>query len=183
MNSPTQQSTDTFAILVRLVLLVRAVIDKCFAILSSMALLAIAGVVLLQVIARFMLPSSPVWTEELSRYLFIYLIVLSSGLIIRDDRHVRLELFQGFLSPASKRWYNIICHALTAAFAIYLIDPAMKYAQVGQWQMSPTLSMPMYWVFLSVLVFFCLTAFYSVLGMVLELLNATPAASSSEGDE
>lgn len=172
MNAPASTSTLTAKITATL-LMIRAIVDKCFAILASVSLLAIAAVVLLQVIARFMLPSSPVWTEELSRYLFIYLIVLSSGLVIRDDRHVRLELFQGLMSPFSKHIYNFVCHLLTAGFALYLIQFSMQYAQIGQWQMSPTLEIPMYWIFLSVTVFFYLTAFYSVLGAILELLSLT----------
>ncbi|MBM6550685.1 TRAP transporter small permease [Marinomonas ostreistagni] len=172
MNAPASKSSFV-ATITSVLLTLRGVIDKCFATLACVSLLAIAAVVLLQVVARFMLPSSPVWTEELSRYLFIYLIVLSSGLVIRDDRHVRLELFQGLLSPALKRAYVLICHALTGAFAAYLIPFALQYAQIGQWQMSPTLEMPMYWVFISVTIFFALTAFYSALGFVLELLSPT----------
>lgn len=58
------------------------VIDCVFAVLSSAGLLAIAAVVLLQVVARVALPSAPVWTEELSRYLFIHMIAISSGLVL-----------------------------------------------------------------------------------------------------
>ncbi|WP_067093768.1 TRAP transporter small permease [Marinomonas atlantica] len=172
MNASASTTTLTVKA-TSLLLAIRTVIDKCFAILASASLLAIAAVVLLQVISRFMLPTSPVWTEELSRYLFIYLIVLSSGLVIRDDRHVRLELFQGFLNPFWKRLYTVACHVLTAAFALYLIPFSMQYAQIGKWQMSPTLEMPMLWVFISVTIFFYLTAFYSVLGAILELLSST----------
>lgn len=170
MSAPIS-SNCTFGKVTTILLSIRAVIDKVFAILASASLLAIAAVVLLQVVSRFLLPTSPVWTEELSRYLFIYLIVLSSGLVIRDDRHVRLELFQGLLSPKLKSVYTLVCHVLTAAFAIYLIPFSKQYAQIGQWQMSPTLEIPMYWVFLSVTIFFCLTAVYSVLGALLELLS------------
>lgn len=170
MNAPASNRSLATA-LTSILLSIRGVVDKCFAVLACTSLLAIAAVVLLQVFARFMLPSSPVWTEELSRYLFIYLIVLSSGLVIRDDRHVRLELFQGLLTPRLKRAYVLVCHLLTTGFAAYLIPFSLQYAQIGQWQMSPILMIPMYWVFLSVTIFFCLTAFYSALGFILELLS------------
>ncbi len=141
-------------------------IDRLFGILAITALLAIAAVVTLQVVARFTLPSSPVWTEELSRYLFIYLIVLSSGLVIRQNRHVRLELFQHAMSPSYQAAYQAFCHLLTGAFAAYILPYAWKYAMIGRWQTSPALEVPMVWIFLSMVVFFALTVVYSTLGAI-----------------
>jgi TRAP-type C4-dicarboxylate transport system permease small subunit len=141
-------------------------IDRLFALLAIITLLAIAAVVMLQVVSRFTLPSSPVWTEELSRYLFIYLIVLSSGLVIRQNRHVRLELFQHALSPRYQAVYQALCHLLTGAFAAYILPYAWTYAMIGRWQTSPALEVPMVWIFLSMVVFFALTVVYSTLGAI-----------------
>ncbi|PYF80462.1 MULTISPECIES: TRAP transporter small permease [Marinomonas] len=145
--------------------------DWVFSVLAVSALLAIAAVVVLQVFSRFLLPSSPIWTEELSRYLFVYLIVMGSGLVIRHNRHVRLELFQGALNRFWNKVYQIFCHLLAGSFAIYILPYAIKYAQVGRWQTSPALEVPMYWAFLSVSFFFALTAFYSFMSVVLVLLD------------
>ena len=142
-----------------------------FSVLAVSALLAIAAVVILQVVSRFLLPSSPIWTEELSRYLFVYLVVMGSGLVISHNRHVRLELFQGALNRFWTKFYLIFCHLLAGGFAIYILPYAIKYAQIGRWQTSPALEVPMYWAFLSVTFFFALTAFYSVMSALLVLLE------------
>jgi TRAP-type C4-dicarboxylate transport system permease small subunit len=39
---------------------------------AVLSLLGIVVVVLFQIFARYALPQAPVWTEELSRFLFIY---------------------------------------------------------------------------------------------------------------
>jgi TRAP-type transport system small permease protein len=142
-----------------------------FSVLAVSALLAIAAVVILQVVSRFLLPSSPIWTEELSRYLFVYLVVMGSGLVISHNRHVRLELFQGALNRFWTKFYLIFCHLLAGGFAIYILPYAIKYAQIGRWQTSPALEVPMYWAFLSVTFFFALTAFYSFMSVLLVLLE------------
>lgn len=147
------------------------IIDGVFATLAVSTLLAIALVVMIQVVSRFMLPSSPIWTEELSRYLFIYLIVFSSGLVIRHNRHVRLELFHWALSPVWQKVYQVFCHVLIGGFAYYILPYAMKYALIGRWQTSPTLEIPMSWVFMSVYLFFCLTLFYSIVSTLFILLD------------
>ncbi|MEX1216457.1 TRAP transporter small permease [Saccharospirillum sp.] len=146
-------------------------LDGIFAVLAVSALLAIAVVVIIQIVSRFLLPTSPIWTEELSRYLFIYLIVMSSGLIVRKNLHVRLELFQSALSPFWGKVYDIFCHLMVGGFALYILPYSIKYAQIGRWQTSPALEVPMYWSFLSVCFFFALTAFYSFVCIVLLFLE------------
>ncbi|AEF53100.1 TRAP transporter small permease [Marinomonas posidonica] len=147
------------------------VVDWLFSVLAVSALLAIIVVVLIQVFSRFLLPSSPIWTEELSRYLFIYLIVMGSGLVIRQNRHVRLELFQSSLNRFWYKAYQVFCHLLAGGFAVYIFPYAIKYAEIGRWQTSPALEVPMYWAFLSVSFFFMLTALYSVTSVLLILLE------------
>lgn len=167
-NTPQNNVAHKFKYIIRALL---NIVDRVFAVLAISALLGIIAVVLLQVISRFLLPSSPIWTEELSRYLFIYLIVLSSGLVISQNRHVRLELFQAALNPILTKVYHIFCHVLAGSFALYILPYAIKYAQIGRWQTSPALEVPMYWAFLSVSFFFALTAFYSFMSILLVLLD------------
>jgi TRAP-type C4-dicarboxylate transport system permease small subunit len=155
----------------RAIKLILHITDRLFALLSVLALLAIVAVVILQVFSRFLLPSSPIWTEELSRYLFIYLIVMGSGLVISKNQHVRLELFQSALNATWTKVYQLFCHLLAGGFSIYILPYAYKYAQVGRWQTSPALEVPMYWAFLSVSFFFALTAFYSLMSAMLVLLE------------
>jgi len=175
-NKPQNNMTYKIECIVRSFL---SIVDRVFALLAISALLGIIAVVLLQVVSRFMLPSSPIWTEELSRYLFIYLIVLSSGLVISQNRHVRLELFQAALNPVWTKIYHIFCHLLAGSFALYILPYAIKYAQIGRWQTSPALEVPMYWAFLSVSFFFALTAFYSFMSVLLILLDRDNQGVSS----
>lgn len=167
-KSPQRMDLMTFLLCLKWIV---RIIDGVFATLAVSTLLAIALVVMIQVVSRFMLPSSPIWTEELSRYLFIYLIVFSSGLVIRHNRHVRLELFHWALSPVWQKVYQVFCHVLIGGFAYYILPYAMKYALIGRWQTSPTLEIPMSWVFMSVYLFFCLTLFYSIVSTLFILLD------------
>lgn len=139
-------------------------LDRLFGGLACVAMVAIMLVVLLQIVARYALPQAPAWTEELSRYLFAYAVVLASGSLIIRNRHIKLELFQHRLSRRAKAIYSIICHLLIAAFAIYLLSHAWNYAKVGRFQTSPTLGIKMTWIFASAVVFFSLTSLCSVLG-------------------
>lgn len=130
---------------------------------AILALAAIALVVLYQVVARYALPKSPVWTEELSRYLFIYCITLASSAVVLTGRHVRLELFDGRLSSKWKLIYSVVCHVLVAVFCILLVNEAWKYTMIGDRKTSPTLGIKMSWVFASTFIFFILVSFSCIL--------------------
>lgn len=154
-------------------------LDRVFLVLASLALLGLAGVVVLQVVARLALPSSPAWTEELSRYLFIYMVALSSGLVLRRNQHVNVELFQQFLGPRGQLAYRgLVCLAV-GGFAALMVPYAWQFAQIGAFQTSPTLRVPMRYVFLSTVFLFGLTALYAVIGLI-ESAVAIARASSHQ---
>ena len=140
--------------------------DRVFAALAVGAFIAIIAVVLLQVVSRYALPQSPPWTEEASRYLFVYLVVLPSGLVIARNRHVRLELFHERLSPRWTAAYHVTVHVLVGTFAAYALPFSWQYASIGQMQTSPALGLPMVYVFASTVLFFALVVLYSIVGSV-----------------
>ncbi|MDI5933483.1 TRAP transporter small permease [Halomonas kalidii] len=147
-------------------------VDTLFTILAVLALLAIAGTVLLQIAARLFLPFSLAWTEELSRYLFIYMVALSVGVVLRRHRNVSVELFHHHLGPRARAAYQALIGLLIAGFAGVVLPYAWQYAQNGAWQTSPTLKVPMLYIFFSTVVMFALLLVYGAIGF-LEGLVAT----------
>lgn len=155
-------------------------LDRLFACLASLALLGIAAVVVLQIVARLALPSSPAWTEELSRYLFIYMVALSSGLVLRRNRHVNVELFHQLLGRRAQLAYRVLVYLVVGGFAAMMIPYAWQYAQIGAFQTSPTLKLPMRYVFFSTVVLFGLTTFYAAIGIVESLLAIARSPSRQQ---
>ncbi|WP_245784172.1 TRAP transporter small permease [Halomonas korlensis] len=141
-------------------------VDGLFVLLANLALVAIAATVLLQISGRLFLPYSPAWTEELSRYLFIYMVALSSGVAIRRHSHVNVELYHHKLGLRARAGYQILISLMIGAFALVVLPYAWLYAQNGAWQTSPTLKVPMLYIFFSTVVLFALVLFYSVVGVI-----------------
>ncbi|MGM0782859.1 MAG: TRAP transporter small permease [Pseudomonadota bacterium] len=140
--------------------------DRLFIGLAVLALLGIAAAVLLQIAGRLFLPFSPAWTEELSRYLFIYMVALSSGAVIHRNRHVNVELFHHWLGPRGRALYQALVCLLVGAFAAIVLPYAWVYAENGGWQTSPTLKVSMLYIFFSTVVLFALVLVYSAIGFV-----------------
>lgn len=155
-------------------------LDALFTGLATLALIAIVLTVLVQIISRLFFPSSPIWTAEGSKYLFIYMVAMASGVVIRRSRNVNVELFQSHLGPRGLAVYQASVCALIGTFAAIILPHAWAFAQVGTFQTSPTLSISMFYIFLSVVFLFALVLLYSVVG-VLEALIAlfrTPPAAT-----
>lgn len=145
-------------------------IDTLFIVMANLALVALAATVLLQISGRLFLPYSPAWTEELSRYLFIYMVALAAGVAIRQNRHVSVELYHHQLSLKTRAGYQIVISLLIGAFACIALPYSWIYAQNGTWQTSPALKVPMVYIFFSTVVLFALVLFYSAVGVVEGLL-------------
>lgn len=143
-----------------------ACVDMLFVVMANVALVLLAGTVLLQISGRLFLPYSPAWTEELCRYLFVYMVALSAGVAIRRSRHVSVELYHHRLGIRARGGYQALISLLVGAFACVTLPYAWLYAQNGAWQTSPVLKVPMIYIFFSTVVLFTLVLFYSVVGLV-----------------
>jgi len=71
-----------------------------WAVIVSFVLMIIT--VIIQVVARYALPWSPHWTEELARFSFIYMVSLGSGLAVKDRAYVNVSSILERFTPKRK---------------------------------------------------------------------------------
>ncbi len=64
---------------------------------ASVALIAMVATVSLQVVGRAGLAHPPIWTEELSRWLFVWMILLGLPEVERKQAHLQVDLVPGML--------------------------------------------------------------------------------------
>ncbi|MCX7788542.1 MAG: TRAP transporter small permease [Spirochaetes bacterium] len=80
----------------------------------------IFSVVLLQVFMRYVLGSPLVWSEELARYLFIWVSYLGWVYASRGGTHIQISAFFESLPPLIRRWIWIAHQILILVFAVVL---------------------------------------------------------------
>ncbi len=98
----------------------RRSLDKALDAFATAVFLAIFGVILLQVFMRYVLGSPLVWTEELARYLFIWISFLGWVFAIRTGSHIRIGFLADSLPPALSKILAIASSLLSIAFACAL---------------------------------------------------------------
>lgn len=117
----------------------------------SVALLAVyAGMVLLQVLFRYVLNQPLFWAEEVIRYGLVWSVMLGSALVAHDRGHVRIEVFEAFLGPRGQRVVQAIAGGLTWAFTVILAVAGAQFVARTLFQHSASLGVPMWTVYAAV---------------------------------
>src|SRR5690606_18841348 len=94
----------------------RTMVGLCF--------LALIAVVTLQITTRtFDLPS-PVWTEELSRFLLLYMVAFGLGPSLVTGEFVAVDLVQEAVPERVAWWLRLLANLATAGLAAVMIAPA-----------------------------------------------------------
>ena len=92
-------------------------LDRILDGLTIILLLVLLLVVGLQIFSRYVLNHSLFWSEELARYLFIYLVFLGSAIVLRQKRHIQVSFFVERLAAPQRRALTILVDLLLLAFA------------------------------------------------------------------
>ena len=76
--------------------------------LGRALLFAMIFVVVIQVFFRYIMHRPLIWTEEASRFLFVWLIMLEMGHCVATKGHVKVELFIDLMSEKWKRRFTTV---------------------------------------------------------------------------
>lgn len=108
--------------------------------------------VLWQVFSRFVLGAPSSLTEEIARFLLIWIGVLGAGYAVGRGDHLAFELLPKRLSGASQAWLQIgiqSCVALFAGGVLVAGGLRLVYLQLSLGQTSAALGLPMGYVYLA----------------------------------
>jgi len=113
----------------------------------------------IQIVARYAFQSSLSWSEEITRFIFIWMGFLSISYCIKKDTSVRIRQFVEMFSEKVMCFLNIVSAVIQSLFFLYMIPIAYKYvmAAVKSHQISPACGIPMYMIQFSALLAFVLS--------------------------
>ena len=85
-----------------------------------------SGLMVLQVILRFAFHTGCAWGEEVSRFIFVWLVFLSIPYAVRNARHISIDFIREFLPVPIKKAVMIIVDAVALImFALFLKDSVL----------------------------------------------------------
>jgi TRAP-type C4-dicarboxylate transport system permease small subunit len=94
--------------------------DWCIERGLAMVFIAFTLLSFLQVIARYAFGHPITWTEELSRYMFVWVVFVGAGVAERDRAHITLDFIVSRLSPGVNYWLGLANGVLCIAMVLIL---------------------------------------------------------------
>lgn len=119
--------------------------------------------VLVQVVGRSVFASSPVWTEELTRFALLYLAAFGAGLSLRSGDLVNVDIVCESLPGRLPLILRFVSTVATLALCAILVVPAWRFTAIGTMQTSPALGWQMSFIHASVLVLIVSLLVFSLL--------------------
>jgi TRAP-type C4-dicarboxylate transport system permease small subunit len=103
--------------------------------------------VIMQVLLRYLFSSAFSWTEEIARYLMIWVSFLGAGLALQQGLHIGVEALVMRLSRRGRRRVSLVSKAAVLLFLIVLTVGGIQLAWFVRNQSSPALFLSMSWAY------------------------------------
>ena len=112
-------------------------------------LLLFTVVVAYQVFARYIaFVPRVLWTEEIARYSFVWMLFLGAAIAVRTLSHFTIDLLPN-LSPRADKAINIIVALLMLATALLIFFGGIRFSQIGMNRVSTSSGIRLGYVYMA----------------------------------
>lgn len=125
--------------------------------------------VLWQVASRYLIQSPSSFTDELSRYLLIWLSILGASYATGKKMHLSIDLLATKLSHENSAKMNIIIYIVVAVFSLVVMvvgGARLVYITFTLSQTSPALEIPLAYVYSVLPIGGLIILFYSIINII-----------------
>ena len=115
----------------------------------------------IQIFSRYALGQSLSWSEEVTRFLFIWSGFLSVSYCSKKCLSIKIEQFVATFPRRGKALFKVVNHTFELIFFLYMIPFAYSYmmSAIHSGQLSPACGIPMYYIQAAPFVSFLLVTF------------------------
>lgn len=130
--------------------------------IGAAGLVAMTGVICWQVFGRFVLNSSPSWTEQTALLLMIWYVFFAAAAGVWQRFHIRIELLEQRLTDDRRGRLRIAIHSLIALFGLMLLLYGAQLAWLVRDHVVPSLGISRAFAYLPIPVAGLLTTVFSI---------------------
>ena len=119
-------------------LIERVVVYITYALVSLMVINTTTGV-----FCRFILNNALSWTDELGRYMMIWVGFFGCYLAARDNSHVGVQMFVDLFKPSAQKVFHVAARLVVIAFLVIILTKSGEQLGLLKIQKSSALEIPM----------------------------------------
>lgn len=120
--------------------------------LGAALFLSMFVVFVLQICSRFLFNQPLPWTDELAVVLYIWSIFWACAFMVPAASHVSLDFLSARLADKPRRWLQTLGDVLLGGLALQALPASWDYLLFMQREATAVMGLPMFWVFLPLLV-------------------------------
>lgn len=137
-------------------------IETIFKYIAVILMAVIIVTVSLQILSREVIYFPTSWTQEVAKFSFIWMTLIGAALGIRNGSHVSIDIL---VSNLTSKLRTIISYAIELgiiSFMVVLLYQSIKFIAGSQGQTSPTLGVPVTYIYSGLIVFSILSLIFSI---------------------
>lgn len=147
--------------------LVRTLLDRVVETVCSLWLLAMVAMACWQIVSRYMIGAPSTYSEEFLRFSLVWVSMLAMAYVAGLRKHVRFSLFADMVSIQWQRYWHVLIELAFLAFAIFILIQGGYWASsMTMSQISPSLGLPMGYVYSALPLAGGILAIYSLLNCI-----------------
>jgi TRAP-type C4-dicarboxylate transport system permease small subunit len=101
--------------------------------LNGVLLIAMFLSTFFQVLCRNVIHVTAMWTEELAKFLFVFIVFLGSATLMDNEEHIRISVLSDRLPPRLLRWQRFGIQLVLLAFGVVFVWSAWTNV-VNSWE-------------------------------------------------
>jgi C4-dicarboxylate transporter, DctM subunit len=135
----------------------------------ALSLMVMVVVVFLQVVYRYVFASPITWSEEMARFIFVWITLLGTFLALKSKNHISIETFlHRFFSPGAQSFVSAVTNFFLIYYFIYLAGMGIIMVQKTTEDLTPVMLIPFSFIYVAIPISAGMMAFY-LLRQILKL--------------
>ncbi len=139
--------------------------------LASICFVALVIVVFIQFFYRSFMPQSPGWTEEISRFLFIFSVVFAAPVALYNNEYIEVDILFNKFAPSIQWIIRVITYIALIIFFIIIGYRGIDYIKVAMYQTAPASGIKMSIPYSSISILMFLMAYFCTIKLFNLLTN------------
>ena len=153
------------------------VIEKVTGAFCVLVFAIMTAVTLFGVFFRYVMQNPFQWTEELARYLMIWMVFIGINIALRKEEHIKIPLLAERVPPFAAKVMGYTVDLMVAYFLIILLKQGYLMT-INTGMTASTMHFSMHWIFMAV----PMAAFLTLIQLLLNLISKIASDFSLKTD-
>jgi TRAP-type C4-dicarboxylate transport system permease small subunit len=140
-------------------------LDRTLEAATILTFVALIIVVCIQIASRY-LPQTFVWTEELSRFLFLFSVSFGAPLALKDKEFINVDLVLNYLPKRAREIYEGFIYLSVVLFCAIVTYWGYQFIGIGRGQTSATMAIDMSLIHSCIFITMLFIGIYAILHVI-----------------